>query len=100
LGKITKDGVFLEQLETDPGRFLPEVTEKALSSDVVKLNLNQPMEQIRATLSKYPIKTRVQLTGTLVVARDIAHAKLQERLDKYALIYCYHSFLYCIASLP
>jgi len=82
LGKITKEGVFLEQLETDPGQYLPEVEEKNLSSDVVQVNLNQPMSKIRETLSKYPIKTRVSLSGTLVLARDIAHAKLKERLDR------------------
>lgn len=81
MAKITKDGVFLEQLETDPGRFLPEVTEKDLDGEVVKIDLNEPMEKIRATLSNYPIRTRVSLTGTLVVARDIAHAKLLERLQ-------------------
>lgn len=79
--KITQDGVFLEQLETDPSKYLPEVTETDLSGDVVKIDLNQPMDQIRNTLSQFPVKTRVSLTGTLVVARDIAHAKLQERID-------------------
>jgi len=81
LGKITADGIFLEQLETDPARFLPDVTEDELSEDVVHIDLNQPMDVIRATLSKYPVKTRVMLTGPMVVARDIAHAKLKERLD-------------------
>jgi fumarate hydratase class I len=81
LGKITADGIFLEQLETDPARFLPEVTEDQLSEDVVRIDLNQPMDVIRATLTKYPVKTRVMLTGPMVVARDIAHAKLKERLD-------------------
>lgn len=81
LGKITKDGVFIEVLETDPARFLPEVTHEELSDEVVHIDLNQPMDQIRATLSKYPVKTRVMLTGPMVVARDIAHAKLKERLD-------------------
>ncbi|HQU03280.1 MAG TPA: fumarate hydratase [Acidocella sp.] len=79
--KITKDGVFLEQLETDPSKYLPEVTDETLGGDVVAIDLNQPMDAIRAELSKHPIKTRVALTGTLVVARDIAHAKLKERLD-------------------
>ena len=81
LGKITADGVFLEQLETDPARFLPEVTDDDLSDEVVHVDLTRPMDEIRATLSKYPVKTRVMLTGPMVVARDIAHAKLKERLD-------------------
>jgi fumarate hydratase class I len=81
LGKITSDGIFLEALETDPARFLPEVTHEDLSEEVVRIDLTQPMDQIRATLSKYPVKTRVMLTGPMVVARDIAHAKLKERLD-------------------
>ncbi len=81
LGKITKDGIFIEALETDPARFLPEVTHEDLSDEVVHIDLNQPMDQIRATLSKYPVKTRVMLTGPVVVARDIAHAKLKERID-------------------
>jgi len=81
LGKITKDGIFIEELETDPARFLPEVTTEELSDEVVHIDLNRPMDEIRATLSKYPVKTRVMLTGPVVVARDIAHAKLKERLD-------------------
>ncbi|MBM3637855.1 MAG: fumarate hydratase [Actinobacteria bacterium] len=81
LGKITRDGIFIEQLEHDPARFMPEVTEDELSSDVVHIDLNKPMADIRATLSKYPVKTRVMLSGPMVVARDIAHAKLKERLD-------------------
>lgn len=81
LGKISKDGVFIEELEHDPSKFLPEVDEKALSGDVVKVDLNQPMSEIRALLSKYPVKTRLSLSGPLIVARDIAHAKLKERLD-------------------
>ncbi|XP_041480109.1 fumarate hydratase class I, aerobic-like [Lytechinus variegatus] len=81
IGKITAEGVFLEQLETNPIKYLPEVQEDDLSGDVIKVNLNQPMDDILATLTKHPIRTRVSLTGTLVVARDIAHAKLQERLD-------------------
>jgi len=81
LGKITKDGVFIEELETDPARFLPEVTHEELSEEVVHIDLTRPMDEIRATLSKYPVKTRVMLTGPVVVARDIAHAKLKERLD-------------------
>lgn len=81
LGKITKDGLFLEVLETDPARFLPEVTNEDLSAEVVHIDLNQPMDQIRAKLTQYPVKTRVMLTGPMVVARDLAHAKLKERLD-------------------
>jgi fumarate hydratase class I len=81
LGKITADGVFLEVLETDPARFLPEVTTEQLDSEVVAIDLNQPMSEIRDTLSKYPVKTRVMLSGPMVVARDIAHAKIKERLD-------------------
>ena len=81
IGKITKDGLFLEQLETNPAQFLPDINEEKLGGDVVKIDLNQPMDQIRKILSQYPIKTRVSLTGTLIVARDIAHAKLQERID-------------------
>lgn len=81
LGKITKDGLFIEALETDPARFLPEVTHEELSDEVVQIDLTQPMDQIRATLGRYPVKTRVMLTGPMVVARDIAHAKLKERLD-------------------
>jgi fumarate hydratase class I len=79
--KITPEGVFLEQLEADPAHYLPEHTDDILGGEVVKIDLNQPMEQIRATLTQYPVKTRVSLTGTIVVGRDIAHAKLQERLD-------------------
>ncbi|MGA1110846.1 MAG: fumarate hydratase, partial [Ilumatobacteraceae bacterium] len=81
LGKITRDGVFLEQLETDPARFLPDVTHGDLSDHVVQIDLNRPMAEIRKELSKYPVKTRVMLTGPMVVARDIAHAKLKERLE-------------------
>ncbi|MFM9111683.1 MAG: FumA C-terminus/TtdB family hydratase beta subunit, partial [Actinomycetota bacterium] len=81
LGKITRDGIYLEQLETDPARFLPEVTEDDLHDTVVSIDLNKPMNEIRDTLSKYPVKTRVMLTGPMVVARDIAHAKIKERLD-------------------
>jgi fumarate hydratase class I len=81
LGKITKDGIFIEALETDPAQFLPEITHDDLSDEVVQIDLTRPMDEIRATLSKYPVKTRVMLTGPLVVARDIAHAKLKDRLD-------------------
>lgn len=79
--KITSEGVFLEQLETDVGKYLPDVTTEALSSDTVALNLNQPMAQLRAQLSAYPVTTRLSLSGTMVVARDIAHAKIKDRLD-------------------
>jgi fumarate hydratase, class I len=82
LGKITAEGVFLEELEADPAQYLPEVDEKAFSSEVVQVDLSRPMSEIRQLLSRYPVKTRLSLTGTLIVARDIAHAKLQERLDR------------------
>jgi fumarate hydratase, class I len=82
LGKITREGIFLEQLETDPAKYLPDVTTQDLGGEVVKIDLNQPMSEIRATLSRYPIKTRVQLSGSMVVARDLAHAKIKERLDR------------------
>ena len=82
LAKITPDGVFLEQLETDPARYLPEATDSILGGDVVPVDLNQPMQAIRRQLSAHPVKTRLALTGTVVVARDIAHAKLKERLDR------------------
>ncbi len=81
LGKITSEGIFLEQLETDPARFLPEVTDEDLSGQVVRIDLDEPMADICAELSKYPVKTRLSLTGTLVVGRDLAHAKIKERLD-------------------
>ncbi|MBB4917939.1 fumarate hydratase [Streptosporangium saharense] len=81
LAKITADGIFLEQLETDPARFLPETTDEHLSDDVVRVDLNRPMADILAELTKYPVKTRLSLTGPLVVARDIAHAKINELLD-------------------
>jgi len=81
LGKITSDGVFLEQLETEPARFLPQPSEDVADGQVVKLDLNSPMKELRETLSNYPVTTRLSLTGTIVVARDIAHAKLKDRLD-------------------
>jgi fumarate hydratase, class I len=82
LAKITSSGVYLEQLESDPARFLPDVTDAQLGADeTVHIDLNRPMDEIRAELSKYPVKTRLSLTGPLVVARDIAHAKIAERLD-------------------
>ena len=82
VGKITRDGVFLEQLETDPARFLPEIVDEHLDGEAVQIDLNRPMDEICAELSRYPVKTRVMLTGPMVVARDIAHAKLKERLDQ------------------
>ena len=82
LGKITAEGVFLEQLETDPARFLPEITDSTLGGPVVNIDLKRPMAEIRAELSKYPVRTRLSLSGPMVVARDIAHAKLKERLDR------------------
>jgi fumarate hydratase, class I len=81
LGKITQDGVYLEELEHNPAQYLPAV-EQSLGGEVVKIDLNQPMKQILSTLSKHPIKTRLSLTGTMIVARDSAHAKLRERLEK------------------
>jgi fumarate hydratase, class I len=81
LAKITHDGVYLEQLEHDPARFLPEVDESALADGVVRIDLARPMDEIRAELSRYPVKTRLSLSGPMVVARDIAHAKIKERLD-------------------
>ena len=82
LGKITREGVFVEQLEQDPAKYLPDTTHEQLEGEVVKIDLNRPMSEIRATLSKYPIRTRLSLTGPLIVARDIAHAKLKERIDR------------------
>jgi fumarate hydratase class I len=81
LGKITAEGVFLEQLETEPAQYLPEVAEGELSDEVVRIDLSRPMEEIRAELSRYPVKTRLSLSGPMVVARDIAHAKLKERIE-------------------
>ncbi|MCB1300394.1 MAG: fumarate hydratase C-terminal domain-containing protein, partial [Tetrasphaera sp.] len=92
LGKITPEGVFIEQLEFEPGQYLPEITHRDLAGEltgsaqeaaaqVVKIDLSQPMDDVLAELTKHPIKTHVSLTGTLVVARDIAHAKIKERLD-------------------
>ncbi len=81
LAKITAEGVFLEQLEHNPAQYLPDVTEDDLGDDVVPVDLDQPMSEIRAELSKHPVRTRLSLTGTVVVARDIAHAKFKERLE-------------------
>ncbi|MEQ1501962.1 MAG: fumarate hydratase [Myxococcota bacterium] len=82
LGKITADGVFVEQLETDPARYLPEIDPSKLGGDVVRIDLDRPMAEVRAELSRYPIKTRLSLSGSLVVARDIAHARLKDQLDR------------------
>src|SRR4051795_3925483 len=80
LGRITADGVFLEALETDPAKDLPDIADEHLSEDVVRVDLTRPMDEIRAELTRYPVKTRLSLTGPMVVARDIAHAKIKERL--------------------
>jgi fumarate hydratase class I len=80
--KITRDGVFLEQLETNPAQYLPDIDERKLGDEVVKIDLHRPMSEIRATLSRYPIKTRLALSGPMIVARDIAHAKLKERIER------------------
>src|SRR5581483_9958091 len=85
LGRITADGVFLEALETDPAQYLPDVTDEHLGDDaagaVIRIDLTRPMSEIRAELTRHPVKTRLSLTGPMVVARDIAHAKIKERLD-------------------
>jgi len=81
LAKITRDGIFLEQLEENPARYLPDVDANALGGEVVKVDLRRPMREILAQLSRYPVATRLSLSGPLIVARDIAHAKLKERLD-------------------
>jgi fumarate hydratase class I len=81
VGKITRDGVYLEQLETDPARFLPDINPAKLAGAVVQIDLTRPMAEIRAELSRHPIRTRLSLTGPVIVARDLAHAKLRERLD-------------------
>jgi fumarate hydratase class I len=81
LGRITRDGVFLEELEREPAHYLPETVDEHLSDDVVEIDLTRPMAEIRATLSALPVRTRLSLTGPMVVARDIAHAKIKERLD-------------------
>jgi fumarate hydratase, class I len=82
LAKITRDGVFLEQLEHNPAQYLPDVDQEKLGGAVVKVDLNKPMQEILAQLSRYPVKTRLSLTGPMIVARDLAHAKLRERLEK------------------
>ena len=81
LAKITAEGLFLEALETEPVKYLPEISEEQLGGTVVDIDLNRPMDEIRATLSQHPVSTRLSLTGPMIVARDIAHAKLKERLD-------------------
>ncbi len=81
MGKITAEGIFLEQLESDPSKYLPEITDEHLDDNVVKIDLNQPMNQILSELSKHPVKTRLSLTGTIIVARDLAHSKIRERLE-------------------
>ena len=94
LGKITADGVFLEELEQNPARFLPEITDTHLGGEVIEIDLGQPMEDILRTLSAHPIRTRLSLSGPMIVARDIAHAKLKDRLDagqglpRYFLDHC------------
>jgi fumarate hydratase class I len=81
VAKINREGIFVEKLETDPARYLPEVSDQELGGEVVEIDLSMPMDEIRAILTKYPTKTRLSLTGTIVVARDIAHAKIKDRLD-------------------
>jgi fumarate hydratase, class I len=80
-GKITAEGIFLEALETDPAKYQPAPADEHLSNDVVKIDLNRPMADVLATLSQYPIKTRLALTGTIVVARDLAHARVQQNIE-------------------
>ena len=81
LAKITREGIFLEELETEPSKYLPEIGDSELGGEVVQIDLNRPMDEIRKTLSEHPVSTRLSLTGPIIVARDIAHAKLKERLD-------------------
>ena len=82
IGKITREGIFLEKLETNPAKYLPDIDESSLGGEVVQIDLNQPMDQIREPLSAHPIKTRLSLNGSLIVARDLAHLKISERLSK------------------
>jgi fumarate hydratase class I len=82
MGKISRDGIFLEQLEHDPAQYLPALDEEKLGGEVVRLDLNRPMKEILATLTRHPIKTRLALSGPMIVARDLAHAKLRERLEQ------------------
>lgn len=81
-GRITRDGIFVEQLETDPSKYMPEIDEAKLSESMVRIDLNRPMAEVLAELSRHPVKTRLSLTGTIIVARDLAHAKIRERLEK------------------
>jgi fumarate hydratase class I len=97
LGKIDADGVFLEELETNPAKYLPDIAEGSLGGPVVRIDLKRPMAEIRRTLSQYPIKTRLALSGPLIVARDIAHARLKEQLDRGAALpsyICDHAIYY------
>ncbi len=89
LGKINSDGIFLEQLETNPAQYMPEIDEGSLGGTVIPVDLNQSMEKIRDVLSKYPVKTRLALTGPMIVARDLAHLKISERLDQGELMPSY-----------
>ena len=82
MAKITREGIFLEELETEPAKYLPEVGDDELGGEVVEIDLNRPMDEIRTTLSRYPVSTRLSLSGPIIVARDIAHAKLKERLNR------------------
>ncbi|MGO7754528.1 fumarate hydratase [Rhizobium ruizarguesonis] len=81
-GRITRDGIFIEQLETDPSKYMPEIDEAKLSESTVRIDLNRPMADVLAELSRHPVKTRLSLSGTIIVARDLAHAKIRERLEK------------------
>ncbi|MBM7048019.1 MULTISPECIES: fumarate hydratase [Rhizobium] len=81
-GKITRDGIFIEQLETDPSKYMPEIDEAKLSESMVRIDLNRPMADVLSELSQHPVKTRLSLSGTIIVARDLAHAKIRERLEK------------------
>ncbi|NNH64974.1 fumarate hydratase [Rhizobium laguerreae] len=81
-GRITRDGIFVEQLETDPSKYMPEIDEAKLSESTVRIDLNRPMAEVLAELSRHPVKTRLSLSGTIIVARDLAHAKIRERLEK------------------
>ncbi|MBY3308788.1 fumarate hydratase [Rhizobium laguerreae] len=81
-GRITRDGIFVEQLETDPSKYMPEIDEAKLSESTVRIDLNRPMAEVLAELSRHPVKTRLSLTGTIIVARDLAHANIRERLEK------------------
>ena len=80
-GRITRDGIFIEQLETDPSKYMPEIDEEKLSESTVRIDLNRPMADVLAELSRHPVKTRLSLSGTIIVARDLAHAKIRERLE-------------------